>query len=150
MTQKVVELLAGKARSPISPSKAFPAQLVEESDAGSYIVEPRTPGRSSFLAVRWHSSTFLIRWQIHLCSERLNKSSGARVSQAASRGARGPPLAISVSTISKRVPHPCVSCKGGRRCCLCHLICQAARRVINQHARVSGQPSNHFGSSYWR
>src|SRR5580700_5618978 len=23
-----------------------------------------------------------------------------------------------------RVPHPCVSCKGGRRYCLCYLICR--------------------------
>jgi hypothetical protein len=38
------------------------------------------------------------------------------------RLAGGPPLTIFARHPHRGVPHPCVFCKGGRRCCVCHLI----------------------------
>jgi len=50
-------------------------------------------------------------------------------------------MTMFVGTIPQRVPHPCVFCKGGWRCCLCYWICHVVLCVINPHAQASPCPA---------
>ncbi|MCU1300073.1 MAG: hypothetical protein JWQ87_357 [Candidatus Sulfotelmatobacter sp.] len=50
--------------------------------------------------------------------------------------AGGLPLRSSPPSFPQRVPHPCVFCKGGRRCGLCYLVYYAcARGMVNPLSR---------------